>query len=285
MAVLLAALALAAPFAKADSVEAGGYPVLESSPHGLTLRYIANQPFGVGIVLRNRGGVPLTVVDARAEEPLGTLVHQIGTRLLAWNPPPCTRSHSCPLEAFLRAPFGAGRPAPLIVGPGRGLGIQLNFRLAGCAAVPFASAASPNRVDILYRSGGAAIHVQTIALGSARPLLRMPKPSDCASRPHSAISVTGPWATSSIWAIPGSAGDTCTKTAFTSRWYEAPGKPEVRVVIHFPREVDVVVGIGIHGWTTFRSRYAVVTAHRFHATIVEQRGTTFRAYGAWRCVR
>jgi hypothetical protein len=282
MAVLLAALALAAPFAKADSVEAGGYPVLESSPHGLTLRYIANQPFGIGIVLRNRGRVPITVVAVRAVEPLGTLVHQIGTRLLAWNPPPCTGNHSCPLEAFLRGPFGAGRPAPLTVGPGRGLGVQLNFRLAGCAAVPFASPASPSRVDVLYRSGGST-HVQTIALGGAGPLLRMPKPSDCAPQPHSDISVTGPWATSSAWTIPGSAGDTCTKAAFTSRWYQSPGKPEVRVVIRFPREVDVVVGIGIHGWTTFRSRYAVVTARRFHATIVGQRGTTFRAYGAWRC--
>jgi hypothetical protein len=283
MAVLLAVLALAAaPFAKADSVEAGGYPVLGSSPHGLTLRYIANQPFGIGIVLHNRGRVPVTVVDVRAEEPLGTLVHQIGTRLLAWNPPLCTGNHSCPAFVFLRQPFRAGGPAPLTVDPGRGLGVQLNFRLAGCAAVPLATPASPSRIDVVYRME-ASTHVETLALGAARPLLRMPKPSDCAPRPHSDISVTGPWATSSAWAIPGSAGDTCTKTAFTSRWYQAPSKPEVRVVIHFPREVDVVVGIGIHGWTTFHSRYAVVSAHRFHATIVGRGGTTFRAYGAWRC--
>ena len=56
--------------------------------------------------------------------------------------------------------------------------------------------------------------------------------------------------------------------------------------------LDVVVGVGLHGWTTFHSRYAVVTTThtsakdyggRFHATIVGRRGTTFRAYGAWRC--
>jgi hypothetical protein len=139
MAILLAALALFGPFTKADSVEAGGYPVLGSSPHGLTLRYIANEPFGVGIVLHNRSGAPVTVVDVRAEEPLGTLVHQIGTRLRAWNPPPCTGNHSCPASVFLRRPFRATRPAPLTIAPGRGLGVQLNFRLAGCAAVPLAS--------------------------------------------------------------------------------------------------------------------------------------------------
>jgi hypothetical protein len=56
--------------------------------------------------------------------------------------------------------------------------------------------------------------------------------------------------------------------------------------------VDVVVGIGPHGWTTFHPRHAVVaTTHtsakdyggRFHATIVGRHGTTFRAYGAWGC--
>lgn len=106
MAVLLAALALAGPFAKAESVETGGYPVLGSGPHGITLRYIANQPFGIGIVLRDRGAAPVTVVDVRAEEPLGTLVHQIGTRLLAWNPPRCTGNHSCMAYVFLRQPYG-----------------------------------------------------------------------------------------------------------------------------------------------------------------------------------
>lgn len=282
MAVLLAALALAAPFAKMDSVAAGGYPVLASGPHGLTLRYIPSQPFGIGIVLRNRSRTPVTITDVRAVEPLGTLVHQIGVRLVAWNPPPCTGAHSCPAYVFLRPPYTAGPTTPLTVEPGRGAGVQLNFRLGGCAAVPFAVDANPRAIDIVYRTGTKTLR-ERLALGGARPVLRFPKPADCSPRPHSDISVTGPWATSSIWAVPGSAGDTCVHGVFTSRWYQAPGKPEVRVVIHFPREVDVVVGIGIHGWTTFHSRYAVVAAHRFHATIVGRSGTTFRAYGAWRC--
>jgi len=284
MAVLLAALALAAPFAKADSLEAGGYPVLSIGPHGTVLRYIANQPFGIGIVLRNRSSVPITVLDVRAVEPPRTLVHQIGTRLVAWNPAPCPATHSCPASGFLRQPYRPGRPVPLDVAPGGGVGVQLNFRLAACTAVPFATASSPTQVDVVYRFGGRE-RIEGLSLDSARLLLRMPKPSDCAPRPHSDISVTGPYATSSAWTIPGSAGDTCTKTTFTSRWYETPGKPEVRVVIRFPREVDVVVGIGIHGWKTFHSRYAVVTAKRFHATVVGLRGTTFRVYGAWRCIR
>jgi hypothetical protein len=64
-------------------------------------------------------------------------------------------------------------------------------------------------------------------------------------------------------------------------------------IVAATRTVDVVVGIGPHGWTTFHSRSAVVTTlrndpkdygGRFHATVVGRRGTTFRAYGAWRCV-
>jgi hypothetical protein len=61
-----------------------------------------------------------------------------------------------------------------------------------------------------------------------------------------------------------------------------------------PAQVRVVAGIGIHGWRTFRSRARLVRATRvsrqtiggrFQATVVGRRGTTFRAYGAWRCTR
>jgi hypothetical protein len=60
-----------------------------------------------------------------------------------------------------------------------------------------------------------------------------------------------------------------------------------------PAAVDAIVGIGIHGFVTFRSSSAAVTVRkvarrtimgRFHATIVGRRQSTFRAYGAWRCL-
>jgi len=283
--------AVAAALVLVPAVFSGGYPVLASGPSGVTLRYIPNQPFAVGIVLRNRSGSALEVEDVLAVEPLGTLVHQIGTRLLPWNPPPCPKNASCPGPMLQLSPFTAATPKPRRVAAGRSIAAVLDYRLGSCSAVPLASSASPRAIVVTYAVGGTQ-HTEQLALGGAALLLRKPKPSDCAPRPHSDIAVTGPWAGSSAWTIPGSAGDTCTKTTFTSRWYQAPGKPEIRAVIRFPREVDVVVGIGIHGWETFRSRYAVVTTlrtdpknygGRFHATIAGRRGTTFRAYGAWRC--
>jgi hypothetical protein len=271
---------------------AGGYPVLGSSPSGLTLRYIPGQPFGVGVFLENRSRVPVVVDDVRVLEPPGTLVHQIGTRLRPWNPPRCTGAHSCPAAVPPFGPLTAAMPRPVRVAPGRQVAVELDFRLGGCGEVPFASPVSPRTIEVTY-SGGREL----LSLGAARPVLRFPKPADCVPRPHSDISVTGPWATSSAWTIPGSAGDTCTRlrdgrVAFVSRWYAFRGNPEVRVEITPPHTVNVRVGIGLHGWTVFHARYAVVTTlrtdpknygGRFHATIVGRRGTTFRAYGAWRC--
>lgn len=280
--------AVAAALALTGATLTGGYPVLGSGPHGITLRYIPNQPFGIMVVLRNRGSTTVLVRDARVLEPPGTLVHQIGTRLQPWRPPPCPRNASCLAYVPPFGPFAAAAPRPLNVPPGKSLGVELDFRLGSCAAVPFASPADPQQLDVITDRGD-----ELLSLGSARPVLRFPKPADCAPRPHSDISITGPWATSSDWTMPGSAGDTCRDGVFTSRTYLRDGGPMVRVrIVPAKRQVDVIAGIGLHGWTTFRSRYAVVTTvrtkpkdtgGRFHATIVGPRGTTFRAYGAWRC--
>jgi hypothetical protein len=169
---------------------------------------------------------------------------------------------------------------------------ELDYRLGGCADVPFASSDAPRVVDVTYSTGTRTLH-EYLPLGGARPVLRFPKPSDCAPHPRSDIAVTGPWATGSAWTMPGSAGDTCRNGVFTSRTYVRGSGPMVYVRIRpATKQVDVVVGIGLHGWTTFHSRYAVVTTlrtdpkdygGRFHATIAGRRGTTFRAYGAWRC--
>ena len=93
--------------------------------------------------------------------------------------------------------------------------------------------------------------------------------------------------------MPGSSGDTCAHGVFTSRIYVRGGGPMVYVrIVPATRRVEVVVGIGLHGWTAFHSRYAVVSTlrtnpkdygGRFHATIVGRRGRPSAAYGAWRC--
>jgi hypothetical protein len=245
-----------APFAKAESLEAGGWPVLGSGRSGLTLRFIERGRFGIGIVLHNRSHQTVTVVDASTPEPPGSLVQQVGTRLLRWNPPPCKGRHSCPAFGFLRSPYTAVRPTPLSVVPGRGVGIQLNYRLGSCAAVPFAAAAGAQRLEIAFRYGRGPLRRESLPLGSSRLQLRMPTASDCVQRPHSQIAVDGPFATSSAWTIPGSStvtctrtaegalrcsgGDTCTRQAggellFRSDVYQSPGKPAVRVTIKLPR--------------------------------------------------
>ncbi|MHB8648586.1 MAG: hypothetical protein ACYDBR_00180 [Gaiellaceae bacterium] len=298
---------VAAPLVKDDSTESGGYPVLASGPDGLTVRYIAGQPFGVGIVLRNRTRSALTILDARAVEPPRTLVHQIGVTLLPWNPAPCTGNHSCPFAGFLHEPFGAARPRPVAAGGGEGIAVQLDFRLGACSAVPFASAAAPASVEVTFRYAGGPVQRELVPLGDSRPRLRMPTPADCAPQPHSDIAVEGPFHGGSDWTVPGSTGDVCALSrarglGFRSRTYVFQSNPMVRVELQLPRyrgagtydggRVLVVVGIGSHGWTSFRDRGAVITVTRvsrdeidgrFRATISGPRRTPFRAYGAWRC--
>lgn len=287
------AAALAAALILLPSTTAGGYPVLGSSPAGLTIRYIANQPFGIGIILKNVSGRTVTVEDVRALEPPGTLVHQIGTRLRSWTPPTCPRGASCPGFAPPIGPYTPSSPTPVRVRPGKQVAVELDFRLGGCGEVPFAQPGAPRTIDVLLDGGH-----EELSLGAAQPLLRFPKPADCVPQPHSQIAVTGPWATSSAWTIPGSSGDICTRNAhgrpsFVSRWYESPRQPEVRVEITpATQTVNVRVGVGPKGWRVFHARDAVVKTlrtdaknygGRFHATIIGYRGSTFRAYGAWRC--
>jgi hypothetical protein len=285
-------VAAAAALVLTGGTLSGGYPVTGSGPTGVHLRYIANQPFGIAVFLKNRSGGSVVVEDVRAVEPPQTLVHQIGVRLHAWKPPACPRGASCPFRAPPFGPFTPASPRPVRVRPGAQTAVELDFRLGACSELPFASPSDPASIDVRYRTGGRQLH-EILPLGGARPVLRFPKPVDCVPRPHSDIAITGPWATGSTWTMPGSAGDTCRDGTFTSRTYVRGAGPMVYVRIRpATRTVDVVVGIGVHGWTTFHSRYAVVTTTRtgrsdyggrFHATIVGRRGTTFRAYGAWRC--
>ena len=308
-----------APLVKLDSIESGGWPLLASGPRGLTVRFIERTRFGIGIVLRNRSGRSVRIVDALTVEPVGSLVRQIGTRLVPWNPPRCSGSRSCPAFGFLRSSYGAVQPAAVTVAPGHGVGVQLNYRLASCSAVPFAKRDTARTLEVDYRYGNGRVRSQSLPLRSARLLMRTPAPSDCVRRPHSKIAVTAPFASSSAWTIPGSAGDVCLTTAdgallFRSRTFLSPGEPAVRVAIRLgrfrglglyrtltrparalgPAQVRVVVGIGIHGWTTFRPRTSVVTVTRqsksalggrFRATLIGRRHSEFRAYGAWRCVK
>jgi hypothetical protein len=297
-----------APLVMVDSLAVGGWPTLGSGPQGITLRFIERTPFGVGVVLHNRSRRSVTVVDVRTLDPPRTLVHQIGTRLVSWNPPPCpSNMRGCAVSTFFRSSYGVVRPRPVTAAPKKDVGVQLNFRLGSCRDVPLASPAAARAVVVDYRFGREQLRHEALSLRSARLLLRMPQPGDCARRPHSHIAIDGEFATSSDWTAPGSDGDSCRRTAagglrFRSRMYLRGPGPAVRVGIRLPRlrgrgtyyraQVRVVVGIGLHGWTAFPAERSLVTVThigptifggRFRARVTGRHGVPFRAYGAWRC--
>jgi hypothetical protein len=296
------------PLVLGGGVAAGGRPALGGGPSGVTLRFIDGGRFGIGLTLHNRSRRSVTVVGARVLEPPRTLVHQIGTRLVSWNPPPCPPNvKGCLHGSFFRGSYGVVRPRPVTASPGKQVGVQLNFRLGSCRAVALASPAAPRLLAVDYRYGRGPLRRETLPLGSAALHLRMPQPGDCARRPHSHIAVSGQFATSSDWTVPGSDGDSCRRTAagglrFRSRLYLFGQGPAVRVAIRLPRlrgrgtyyagRVRVVVGIGLHGWTVFRAERSLVTVThigtttfggRFRAGLTDRHGLPFRAYGAWRC--
>src|SRR3954447_19611462 len=79
-----------APFAKVSFTEAGGWAVMGSGPSGITLRFVPSTSFGIGIVLRNRSDVKVTLLDVTALAAPTGLVQQQGTTLSSWNPPRCS---------------------------------------------------------------------------------------------------------------------------------------------------------------------------------------------------
>jgi hypothetical protein len=309
---------IASPFSLEDGAETGGWSVLQLGPSGTLLRFVPNTRFGLGIILRSRAKSRVTLVDVRTVDPPNSLVHNDGTVLRRWDPPPCSGGHSCPAVGFLHGPYRATTPRPIVVRPGAQAAVQLDFHVDACSAVPTASAAAAQKIVVTYEANG-RIGRQLISLRSQRMRMRMPSARDCEPRPKSSISVSAPFSSGSDSTIPVSSGDSCSRTTnggllFTSRLYQTPNQPAVRIDIHLPRFrglglyrtlenpassrgpalVRAVVGIGITGWKTFPSTTAVVTvislsAHtakgRFHATFSGRRHSeVFRAFGAWRCL-
>jgi hypothetical protein len=286
----------------------GGWPTLGMGGPGITLRFIERTHFGVGVALHNRSRRSVTVVGVRTLDPPRTLVHQIGTRIVRWDPPRCPPTvRGCIGDEFFRASYGAARPSPVTAPAGKDVGVQLNFRLGSCREVAGASFAAARAVVVDYRFGRGTLRHETLSLGGARLSVRQAQPGDCARRPHSHILIRGRFDTSSNSTEPGSDGDSCRRTAtdglrFRSRLYVNGETPAFRIWIRLPRlhgrgtyasaEVRAVAAMGLHGRTVFRGERSLVTVThtgattfggRFHAGFTDRRGLPFRAYGAWRC--
>lgn len=295
---------------KDEGSQAGGWPLQESGPAGIGIRYLPNRRFGIGFLLRNPGGVPVTVEDVVSDDPPGSLVRQIGTRLVAVEDPPrcerCVAGH-----LFLRAPYRSGRTPPLTIAPGGAIGVQLNYEVRGCTGARSASLRSADRLVVRFRIASGDLQEQGLPVGSVKLRLRAPEQWICDPRRRSHLTVGGPYAAALESRIPSADGDACSAhgaLSFRSRSYAhmADAKPAVRVLIRLPERhvgvfrqrsgqrplVLVLAGFGARGWTAFASRSATVRVERLSRAraegaaraVVGRRGyPPFAVRGIWRC--
>jgi hypothetical protein len=300
------------PFVLAPGSEEAGYPLAGSGPSGTGVRFIDRGSFWIGVLLRNTSHTRLTIVGARTPEPLGGLVGQVGARFAPFTP--CSGRIACP---FLADPRHPPAPPPLTLAAHRLAAVKLSYRLVSCAAARTATIASGGSLIVSYRFGTGPVQQQTFPLDGAKLLLHRPAGIECVPRPYSHIGLVGSFTTSpGHGTVPGSDGDTCTKTAggalsFRSRLFMDRDQIEWRVLIELPHlrglgrygragskdatlgqaEITVSGGFGNHSWTTFHDNHGTVTlteakgalfGGRFEAVLSGHR-RFFRAYGAWRC--
>ena len=303
--------AAGSPIALLNGTVLSGYPLAGSGPTGETVRFIDRGTFWVAVLVRNRSATQtVTIVDARTPEPLRSLVAQTSARF--------SRHKPCPGGSMLCGyPSSRTSTAPLTLAPGGMAAVKLSYRLASCALAAVSTTASATTLVVSYRSGNGPAREQAFPLGGASLRLQRPAGVECLARPYSHIGLVGSFTTSpGHKPIPGSDGDTCTKTAggglaYRSRLFMDRSGTMFRIAINLlhyrgkgsyqpagsPGEtlglaqVVATGGFGLHGWTTFRDNASTVTVATASGTTLGGRFTAvfsghrrfFRAYGAWRC--
>ncbi len=295
------------PFTLLDGTEAGGLPLLESSPQGMGVRFIDRGTFWVALALENRTSKPVTIDRVATPEPAGSLVTETTARFEPY--PGCNPRLACPYFDS-RAPAAV---APVTVAPHATEAVKLGYRLVSCAQARASTTASGSRIVVTYGAGGGSGTRETFPVGAFRLELQAPAGIECVPRPASHIGLVGSFTTSpQHLPVPGSDGDTCTVGGggldYLSRLFESREQIEFRVQIALPRFrglgtygvgaqsrgkalVVVTGGFGDAGNSTFRDARGTVTvtqatgstrAGRFEAVLSGHR-RFFRAYGAWRC--
>jgi hypothetical protein len=163
-------------FVKQDMTEAWGRPSTGLDAFA-ELQFISSARFAIGIAVTNDASQPVTLTDARAILPRDSVLRQLGTGLVAYNP--VCRTPSCPAPAgpLQQGRYGVIRPSPLQVAPGKGAGIQLNFRFLGCPSARHASLQDVSRIQLTYRDRAGAIMRQRVGLTTST--LRIDTPHPC----------------------------------------------------------------------------------------------------------
>jgi len=156
-------------------VESNGAPDLGTAPgNGELIRFIPRARFAIGILLKNMSGKRLEITSARVVEPRRTLIHQIGTQFHVWNPPKCPPGAFCPAYGFpLRS--HVAHPTPFVLGRGKRLGLELDFRLGSCAQVRSSSSAPISLLRVKFRAGDGARRERILWLRGGELHLRVPK--------------------------------------------------------------------------------------------------------------
>jgi hypothetical protein len=263
------------------------------------VRFIADGTFWVAVVVRNRSSHAVTLIAARTPEPAHSFVRQTRAGFSTYKP--CTGPIAC---VWPSQPTST-RPLTL---PAHGeAAVKLSYRLVSCAAAASGTTASSDSLLLAYRSGAGPVGEEAALLGGARLLLQRPAGEACLARPFSHIGLVGSFTTSpGHLPIPGSDGDTCTRTAagglaFESREFMDRSGVEFRIKLALARyhgrvgyshaTVTAIGGFGLQGATTFidRKGTASVTAAAgpfvtgSFTAVFSGRRRFFRAYGAWRC--
>jgi hypothetical protein len=164
---------LTSAFAKDASTEAWGRP--SWALDGFTeLRFIPSAPFDVGVVLHNESSQPVTLTDVHAVFPNNSVVRQIGTRLVAFNP--VCSTPSCPAPGFLDSRQNVVMPSALQVAPGKAAGVQLDFRFLGCPQARRGSTRDVRRIEITYRNPAGTVIKQRVGLGGTTLKIDTPQP-------------------------------------------------------------------------------------------------------------
>ena len=171
----VATQALRSAFAIGGGSESGGRPAWALDRFD-ELRFIPSAPFHIGIVLTNEASQSVTLTNVRAVFPHGSVIRQLGTALVAFNPRPCT-TPSCPPPGggiSQARSYGAIRPRALQVASGKAAAVQLNFRFLGCPQARHGSLQNVSRIEVSYREPAGAVIGQRVGLGTSTLVINTP---------------------------------------------------------------------------------------------------------------
>lgn len=132
--------------------------------------------FAVQFTIRNAGSHAATLLGAESPQPGHRLLRRIGQRFELV--PDATRS-SRMLVTGLGPPYGAVRPRPLVVPPGRDAWVQFNFVMGDCRFFRPGARRTYNRSTLLRYRVGRIVRVAHLDLRGIQVTITAPPAGRC----------------------------------------------------------------------------------------------------------